>query len=110
MKITRKKEFIILQDNKNNLVDFAERITENYADYRNDNVVIDLLKNKNFDIKDTLLFLEISNIHRAEKKSFVIVNSNISIDVIPDELVVVPSLLEAGDIIKMEDLERELGF
>ncbi len=110
MKITRKKEFIILQDNKNNLVDFAERITENYSEYSNDNVVIDLLKNQNFDIKDALLFLEISNIHRAEKKSFVIVNSNISIDVIPDELVVVPSLLEAGDIIKMEDLERELGF
>ncbi|CAM4309867.1 MULTISPECIES: hypothetical protein [Gillisia] len=110
MKITRKEEFIVLKDNKNNLVDFAERITENYSDYRNDNVIVDLLNYENFDIKDALLFLEISNIHRAEKKSFVIVNSNISIDVIPDELIVVPSLLEAGDIIKMEDLERELGF
>ena len=110
MKTTRKEEFIILEDNENNLVNFAENITENYSDYRSDNVVIDLLDNKNFDTKDALLFLEISNIHRAEKKSFVIVNSNISIDNIPDELIVVPTLLEAGDIIKMEDLERELGF
>ncbi|TVZ27743.1 hypothetical protein JM83_2803 [Gillisia sp. Hel_I_86] len=110
MKITRKKEFIVLEDNKNNLIDFAERITENYSEYRNDNVVVNLLNNQNFDLKDALLFLEISNIHRAENKSFVIVNSNLSIDVIPDELIVVPSLQEAGDIIKMDDLERELGF
>lgn len=110
MKITRKKDFIVLQDDENNLVNFAENITENYSDYRNDNVVIDLLSYENFDMKDALLFLEISNIHRAEKKSFVMVNSNISIDTIPDELIVVPTLLEAGDIIKMEDLERELGF
>ena len=110
MKITRKEEFIILEDNENNLVNFAENITENHSEYRNDNVVVNLMENKNFELKDALLFLEISNIHRAEKKSFVIVNSNISIDFIPDELIVVPSLQEAGDIVKMEELERELGF
>lgn len=110
MKITRKEEFIVLEDDKNNLADFAENITENYSDYRNDNVVVHLLESENFELKDALLFLEISNIHRAEKKSFVIVNSGIPIDAIPDELIVVPTLREAGDIIKMEDLERELGF
>ena len=110
MKVTRNEEFIILEDNENNLVNFAENITENYSEYRNDNVVIDLLGKNDFGLKDALLFLEISNIHRADKKSFVIVNSNISVDVIPDELIVVPSILEAGDIIKMEELERELGF
>lgn len=110
MKITRKKEFIVLKDNENDLVNFAENITENYADYRKDNVVIDLHNAEKFDLHDALLFLEISNIHRSEKKSLVIVNSKISIDVIPDELIVVPSLLEAEDIIKMEELERELGF
>ncbi len=110
MKTTRNREFIILEDNENNLVNFAETITENHADFRNDNVVVNLLNVSNLELKDALLFLEISNIHRSEKKSFVIVNSNISIDVIPDELIVVPSLQEAGDIIKMEELERELGF
>ncbi len=110
MKITQKEEYIILEDDENNLVDFAENITENYSKYRNDNVVVNLAKIDKFELKDALLFLEISNIHRSEKKSFVIVNSEISIDVIPDELIVVPSLLEAGDIIKMEELERELGF
>jgi len=110
MKITKKKEFIILEDNEKNLIDFAETITENHLDYKNDNVVINLLKAEKFELQDALLFLEISNIHRSGKKSFVITNSDIPIDIIPDELIVVPSLQEAEDIIKMEELERELGF
>ncbi len=110
MKITRREDYLIIENTNNTLVDFAEFITENYSEYRNDNVIIDLLDTTEFELKDALLFLEISNIHRAEKKSFVITNSAISIDVIPDELIVVPTLGEAEDIIKMEELERELGF
>ncbi len=110
MKITRKEEYLIIENTNTNLVDFAEYITENYSEYRNDNVIVDLLDNTQFELKDALLFLEISNIHRADKKSFVIANAVISIDLIPDELIVVPTLGEAEDIIKMEELERELGF
>jgi hypothetical protein len=29
---------------------------------------------------------------------------------VPDKLTVVPSLLEAHDIIEMEEIERDLGF
>ena len=31
-------------------------------------------------------------------------------DEIPDELIVVPSIQEAYDIIEMEEMERDLGF
>tara|TARA_R100001369_G_C3327003_1_gene170030 strand:- start:5857 stop:6189 length:333 start_codon:yes stop_codon:yes gene_type:complete len=110
MKITKKEEYLIIENTDNTLVDFAESITENYSEYSNDNVIVDLLDNTQFELKDALLFLEISNIHRADKKSFVIANAANSIDVIPDELIVVPTLGEAEDIIKMEELERELGF
>lgn len=110
MKITRNKEFIVLEDVENNLLNFAEEMTEHYADYKQDNMVIDLRKYEKFELKDALLFLEISNVHRAEKKSFVMVNSNITVGAFPDELIVVPSMQEAADIVKMENLERELGF
>jgi hypothetical protein len=29
---------------------------------------------------------------------------------VPDEMVVVPTVLEAHDIIEMEEIERDLGF
>ncbi|HAT63224.1 MAG TPA: ribonuclease Z, partial [Flavobacteriaceae bacterium] len=41
---------------------------------------------------------------------FVIVNNAINPDDIPDEMIVVPTLQEAADIIEMEEIERDLGF
>jgi len=42
--------------------------------------------------------------------SFVIVFNGINIDNIPEDIVVVPTLTEAKDIIEMENIERDLGF
>jgi hypothetical protein len=36
--------------------------------------------------------------------------SDIDYNAVPDMLTVVPSLLEANDIIEMEEIERDLGF
>ena len=48
--------------------------------------------------------------HKKGKKSFVIVTSDFDYNAVPDKLTVVPSLLEAHDIIEMEEIERDLGF
>jgi hypothetical protein len=39
-----------------------------------------------------------------------VVNSALDPDIIPDEIMVVPTLLEAQDVIEMEEIERDLGF
>ena len=54
--------------------------------------------------------VDISNNHRISKHSFVVVNSALDPDIIPDEIMVVPTLLEAQDVIEMEEIERDLGF
>jgi hypothetical protein len=38
------------------------------------------------------------------------VNNAINFDDIPEEMIVVPTLEEARDIIEMEEIERDLGF
>jgi hypothetical protein len=43
-------------------------------------------------------------------KSFIIVISDLDYNAVPDTLTVVPSILEAHDIIEMEEIERDLGF
>ena len=48
--------------------------------------------------------------HKKSKKSFVIVVPDFDYNAIPEKLTVVPSLLEAHDIIEMEEIERDLGF
>ena len=51
-----------------------------------------------------------SNTHRQNGHSFVIVTNNIDIDSTPEELIVVPTLIEAKDIIEMEEMERDLNL
>jgi hypothetical protein len=54
--------------------------------------------------------LQISNKHRKAKHSFVIVTNKIDLNITPDEIVVVPTMQEAYDIIEMEEMERDLGI
>ncbi len=100
-----------LEDEKNDLADFVSYLNHKIPhQYSEDNLIIDLLKYNSLSQEDLLLFLPLSNEQRADKKSFVLVNNSVGVDDIPDELCVVPTLLEAGDIIEMEKIERELGF
>jgi len=56
------------------------------------------------------LLKKISSYQKMAKFSFVVVNSNIDIDELDSDIVIVPTLQEAHDIIEMEEIERDLGF
>ena len=111
MKIKTHDNFIVLEDERTDIKDFAS-----YLEYiipkknTGQNVVIDLLNYKDLTLEQLLLFLTISNNHREDNQSLVIVNDAISPDDLPDELSVVPTIQEAEDLIEMENIERELGF
>lgn len=109
--ISEKKEnYIILIDEKDDVVKFASFIGTIHHQFENDNLVINLEKYGLLTLEGLLSFLDISNLHRANKKSFVIVNDTINIDDVPEELNVVPTMQEAEDMIQMEEIERDLGF
>ena len=111
MKISKHDTFVVLADDRGPFSDFVPFISsEILKNYKGINVVIDLLKYTHITLEELLLLLPISTKHRAAKKSFVIVNSAINPDEIPDEMIVVPTLQEAEDIIEMEEIERDLGF
>ena len=110
MRIEKKENYLLITDDKDSITDFASRLTTNHHQFENENVVVDILKYGELELEELLGFLELSTVHRANKKSFVIANDAINIDKIPEELFVVPTLREAEDVIQMEELERELGF
>lgn len=89
---------------------FLNKLMHSYDKLKDKNLVINLFLLNKITLNDLLLFLDISNTHRRQKKSFVIVTNKINYDKIPDELVVVPTLQEARDIIEIEEIERGLGF
>ena len=73
-------------------------------------MIIDLSMHKDLTVKAINSFLPLSKIHRKAKKSFVIVADGVDFNEVSDKLLLVPSMLEAHDIIDMEEIERDLGF
>ena len=111
MKVTVKDTYTILEDEYDDVIDFAAYLERVIPDkYKDLNLVIDLLKYDSLNLEQLMTFSKRSNEQRESKKSYVFVNTGINVDLIPSDMSLVPTLLEAGDIIEMEEIERDLGF
>ena len=100
---------VIIQE-KSTIVELVKKMQATYPKFKNDNVIVNLSVMNTVSLQDIIEFLDISNQHRHSKRSFVIVTDKVNLDEMPDELVVVPTLKEAYDIIEMEEMERDLGL
>ncbi|MEZ4802722.1 MAG: ribonuclease Z [Gelidibacter sp.] len=100
---------IIIQE-KSTIVELVKKLQTMYPKFKNDNVIVNLSVMNQVSLDNIIEFLDLSNKHRHAKHSFVIVTDKANLDEMPDELVVVPTLKEAYDIIEMEEMERDLGF
>lgn len=111
MTIIEKDTYSIVEDDKNNVNGFSNYLENHaYNQIKGKNVIVNLLKYGELTLEELLGFLNLSNKHRQDKNSFVIVNDTINIDNIPDEMAIVPTLQEAVDYIQMEELERDFGL
>ena len=111
MKVTVSDTYTILEDERDSVIDFAQYLEHIVPDkYKAFNLVINLLKYDKLTLEELIQFLKLSNSQREAKRSFVFVNTDIDYNLIPDEMLVVPTLQEAADIVEMEEIERDLGF
>ncbi|MGB5942910.1 MAG: ribonuclease Z [Leeuwenhoekiella sp.] len=111
MKVEQLKNCKLLADEEDGIKSFASFLQFIIPRaHKNDNLIVDLLKYKDIQLMDMLAFLEISNKHRSQKKSFVLVNDVLRPDNIPEELMIVPTVQEAQDVVDLELIQRDLGF
>ncbi|HLA54935.1 MAG TPA: hypothetical protein VK623_02450 [Flavobacterium sp.] len=110
MKVEEKGHTFIIKDTQGNCNAFLMKVTHEHKSFENHNLILDISQDKNTTPKSISQFLPLSKTHRKRKKSFVIVASGIDFNAVPTSLLVVPTLLEAHDIIEMEEIERDLGF
>jgi hypothetical protein len=100
----------IITQEKASVIELVKKLEVLYERFKNDNLIVSLTSLNKIPLEDIVEFLLISNKHRKAKHSFVIVTDKVNLDEMPDEIVVVPTLQEAYDIIEMEEIERDLGF
>jgi len=100
----------IITQEKASVKTLVNNIGQVYDKHKNDHIIVNLSSLDSITLKDIIEFLRVSNRHRTDKKSFVIVSEKVDMDMMPDEICVVPTIQEAYDIIEMEDIERDLGF
>ena len=90
--------------------ELIHKINTIYTSISNHNVIVILASLTPLSRTELSEFLLVSNTHRSNGHSFVIVTNNIDIEAIPEELIVVPTPIEAKDIIEMEEMERDLNL
>jgi len=100
----------IITQEKASIIELVKKLEVLYERFKNDNVIVSLTSLNKIPLEQIVEFLQISNKHRKAKHSFVIVTDKVDLDEMPDEIIVVPTLQEAYDIIEMEEMERDLGF
>lgn len=101
---------IICVPNNESLMDFFNNFKKNYPEFLTKNVIVDLTKIKNIINSEIMLFHETAKAHLKKNTSFVIIYAHNNPDLLPDEIITVPTLLEAVDIIELDEISRDLGF
>ena len=100
----------IITQESSSIVELVKKLEDSYNRFKNDNVIVNLASLNKIPLQHIIEFLQISNKHRKARHSFVLVTDKVNLDEMPDEIIVVPTLQEAYDIIEMEEMERDLGF
>ena len=110
MKVEHKGHITIIKDTESNYLQFVEKLTSQYNSFKDTNLILDITHDKSVDLTSLKNFTDLTKTHKKNKKSLVIVAANIDFNKVPSKLQVVPSILEAHDLIEMDEIERDLGF
>jgi len=110
MVVEKNEDIILLKCDEPTVSDFFIVFNENYSNFEGANVIIDFSGLKGVQTENISLFLEFSEKHRDDGTSFVVVLNGINLNNFPEEIMIVPTVQEAKDIIEMEKIERDLGF
>ena len=110
MKIEKKDNYTFISSNENSFSEFYKSFLSEVSKLAKEHLILEI--SDEFDTKkeDFLLFLSIATKKKENGTSFVIVNKTMNMDDFPENFNIVPTLIEAEDILEMEAMERELGF
>jgi hypothetical protein len=110
MKIKKDKASTIVEAENSSFEHFFNDFELKYNDLEENNIIIDLSTYKNLNKENIKVFLPTSQSQKKSRKSLVLVIENFDFNKVNHQLVVVPTLQEAHDVIELDEIERDLGI
>ncbi|MGK0324958.1 MAG: hypothetical protein ACJA1D_000296 [Polaribacter sp.] len=110
MIIDKKENYTLISSDENSFSAFYTYFLKKGNGLDKENLILKIFCEINISKKDYILLSNIAEQKKENGTSFVIIYNNINIHDFPENFNIVPSLIEAEDILEMEAMERELGF
>lgn len=110
MEIVKKDTFFLVTSKESSFETFFNEFEKNYTELKENHVVIQISSENNFDEENILVFLKYADLQQQNNKSFIVVCNDVNVDNFPESFNIVPTIVEAKDVIEMEDIQRDLGF
>ncbi|WP_010135354.1 hypothetical protein [Ochrovirga pacifica] len=108
MDISTKEKYTLITA-ADNFKAFSTALKNQFDEFKNQNLVIDLSKTNATD-QEVASLIHFAEIQTESNSSFVIIIPSFDADAFDEELNVVPTLIEAEDMIDMDEMTRDLGF
>jgi hypothetical protein len=110
MIINQTENYTAVVSDENSFQEFYSAFSSKITVLKEQHLIIQVSENLNTSEEDISLFLELAEEQKNNGMSFVVICSAIDNDVFPEHFNIVPTFVEAEDIIQMEAIERDLGF
>lgn len=110
MKFELKDQNILIYQDKQLSSEFFAAYDLRYPEFQSYNIIFFPEKTQALTLDFSNALLQHIKVHQAQKKSFVVVSTHWTNNELPEEIVLVPTLQEAIDLIEMDEMQRDLGF
>ena len=110
MKFELKDQNILVYQDEQLSSEFFVAYDLHYPEFQSYNIILFPEKTQVLTSDFSKALLKRIKAHQHHKKSFVVVSAHWISNELPEELVCVPTLQEAIDLIEMDEMQRDLGF
>ncbi len=110
MIITQKENYTSVVSNEATFQEFQTSFFLEFETLKEQHLILQVSENLNISERDISLFLNVAEAQKENGMSFVVVCATVDNDIFPEHFNIVPTFVEAEDIIQMEAIERDLGF
>lgn len=110
MVVNQKEDYTLVTSDENTFQAFYSAFLAALASLKTQHLIIQVSENLNTSEEDIFLFLDMAQEQKNSGMSFAVICSEVNNDVFPEHFNIVPTLIEAEDVLQMEAIERDLGF